>query len=232
MNEPDPTLKAKRIVEAALDRKAELPVVLDMRELTAYADTFIILSGRSDRQVRSIAESIVHELKSNGEPPLGVEGLDDDGRIRRHAEVCRAVLAHGHGAEDAFQDERAALGDGLHAAVKVDRLGQQFQDALLALPNVPDPSVPDGTRTLLPWFGIELELPPDAPPVKLGTIGQARFLIARKPLPARSAADRVGIGLQPARGAARRSRNAGAAAKRSIALKPTLGAACQRVYVT
>ncbi len=48
-----------------------------MRELTAYADTFIILSGRSDRQVRSIAESIVHELKSNGEPPLGVEGLDD-----------------------------------------------------------------------------------------------------------------------------------------------------------
>jgi len=77
MNEPDPTLKAKRIVEAALDRKAELPVVLDMRELTAYADTFIILSGRSDRQVRSIAESIVHELKSNGEPPLGVEGLDD-----------------------------------------------------------------------------------------------------------------------------------------------------------
>jgi len=54
MNEPDPILKAKRIVEAALDRKAELPVVLDMRELTAYA-----------------------ELKSNGEPPLGVEGLDD-----------------------------------------------------------------------------------------------------------------------------------------------------------
>jgi len=54
MNESDPTLKAKRIVEAALDRKAELPVVLDMRELTAYADTFIILSGRSDRQVRSI----------------------------------------------------------------------------------------------------------------------------------------------------------------------------------
>ena len=77
MNEPDPKLKAKRIVEAALDRKAELPVVLDMRELTAYADTFIILSGRSDRQVRSIAESIVHELKSSGEPPLGVEGLDD-----------------------------------------------------------------------------------------------------------------------------------------------------------
>lgn len=77
MSEPDPKLKAMRIVEAALDRKAEQPVVLDMRELTAYTDTFIILSGRSDRQVRSIAEAIVHALKSNGEQPLGVEGLNE-----------------------------------------------------------------------------------------------------------------------------------------------------------
>jgi ribosome-associated protein len=77
MTESNPRQKAIRIVEAALDRKAERPVVLDMRQLTAYADTFIILSGRSDRQVRSIAESIVHALKSTGEQPLGVEGLDD-----------------------------------------------------------------------------------------------------------------------------------------------------------
>lgn len=77
MSEPDPKQKATRIVEAALDRKAEHPVVLDMRKLTAYADTFIILSGRSDRQVRSIAEAIVHALKSSGEQPLGIEGMDD-----------------------------------------------------------------------------------------------------------------------------------------------------------
>jgi ribosome-associated protein len=66
-----------RIVEAALDRKAEEPVVLDVRQLTAYADTFIILSGRSDRQVRSIAEAVIHALKANGEQPLGVEGLEE-----------------------------------------------------------------------------------------------------------------------------------------------------------
>ena len=75
--DPDPKLKAALIVEAALDRKAEEPIVLDVRKLTAYADTFIILSGRSDRQVRSIADAIVHALKSNGEQPLGVEGLDE-----------------------------------------------------------------------------------------------------------------------------------------------------------
>ena len=77
MTETDPTIKARWIVEAALDRKAERPIVLDMRTLTSYADTFVILTGRSDRQVRSIAESILEKLKAQGDAPLGVEGLDD-----------------------------------------------------------------------------------------------------------------------------------------------------------
>lgn len=81
MNQANPeTLfeqKAKRIVEAALERKAERPIVLDMRELTAYADAFIVLTGRSDRQVRSIAEAIAEALEAIDEKPLGVEGLDD-----------------------------------------------------------------------------------------------------------------------------------------------------------
>ena len=80
MNESEtiePIAKAKRIVEAALERMAERPVALDVRELTSYADTFIILSGRSDRQVRSISESVVQALKADGDQPLGVEGLDE-----------------------------------------------------------------------------------------------------------------------------------------------------------
>ena len=48
-----------------------------MRSLTSFADSFIILTGRSDRQVRSIADAVVDVLKANAEPPLGVEGLDD-----------------------------------------------------------------------------------------------------------------------------------------------------------
>jgi len=73
----DPKQKARWIVEAALELKAERPIALDMRTLTSYADSFIVLTGRSDRQVRSITESIVQALKQQGEPPLGVEGLDD-----------------------------------------------------------------------------------------------------------------------------------------------------------
>jgi ribosome-associated protein len=77
MGETDSLTKTKWIVEAALELKAEQPVCLDMRELTAFADTFVILTGRSDRQVRSIADAISHMLKSRGETPLGIEGLDD-----------------------------------------------------------------------------------------------------------------------------------------------------------
>jgi len=74
---PDPKSKARWIVEAALDRKAERPIVLDMRSLTPYADSFVILTAGSSRQVRAVADSIIHTLKTKGDPPLGVEGLDD-----------------------------------------------------------------------------------------------------------------------------------------------------------
>ena len=77
MDAIDPRTKARWIVESALERKAERPIALDMRNLTSYADSFVILTGRSDRQVRSIADAIVDDLKQRGEPPLGVEGLDD-----------------------------------------------------------------------------------------------------------------------------------------------------------
>jgi ribosome-associated protein len=73
----DAVEKARRIVEAALDLKAEDVVVLDMRTLSSFADTFVIASGRSDRHVKSIADSIVAALQQSGEPALGVEGQDE-----------------------------------------------------------------------------------------------------------------------------------------------------------
>ena len=73
----DRTEKARVICEAALDRKAERPVALDVRELTAFTDTFVLLSGNSDRQVRAIADSITRAMKEHGERPLGIEGLQD-----------------------------------------------------------------------------------------------------------------------------------------------------------
>jgi len=74
MTQPyEPTLHP--YVKAALGMKAFNVVVLDVRELTSFADTFIICSGRSHRQVSAIAEFIEHQLKKQGTKPLGVEGL-------------------------------------------------------------------------------------------------------------------------------------------------------------
>jgi ribosome-associated protein len=61
-------------VKAALGRKAQDLVVLDVRVLTSVADSFIICSGRSNRQVTAIAEFIQTELKKAGIKPLNVEG--------------------------------------------------------------------------------------------------------------------------------------------------------------
>jgi len=66
----------KRILESAADVKAEDPQVLDLRNLTSFTDYFVILSGRSDRQVQAIADRILENLSAQKEKPLGVEGYE------------------------------------------------------------------------------------------------------------------------------------------------------------
>ncbi|TMA05621.1 MAG: ribosome silencing factor [Deltaproteobacteria bacterium] len=48
---------------------------MEVREITSIADYFIICSGRSDRQVQSIAQGIEENLSEAGIPPLSVEGI-------------------------------------------------------------------------------------------------------------------------------------------------------------
>ena len=69
----DPALH--RYVQAVLAMKGFDVVLLDLRGLASFADTFIVCSGRSHRQVSAIAEFIVQNLKKEGISPLGVEGL-------------------------------------------------------------------------------------------------------------------------------------------------------------
>ncbi len=61
-------------VQAALGRKAEAVVVLDVHELTSIGDVFIICSGRSNRQVSAIADHIHRFLKDSDIRPLSIEG--------------------------------------------------------------------------------------------------------------------------------------------------------------
>ena len=67
----DKTLLLTRL---ALEKKAYDLVVLDVHALTSIADYFILCSGRSDRQVQSIAQGLEENAADEGVKPYAVEG--------------------------------------------------------------------------------------------------------------------------------------------------------------
>jgi ribosome-associated protein len=61
--------------QAAADKKAGDTVILDVGEVLAITDTFVITSAPNERQVRTIVEEVEKQLKERGGPaPLRVEG--------------------------------------------------------------------------------------------------------------------------------------------------------------
>lgn len=66
--------KSRLAVLAALDKKADDLVLLNVGEVSSFADYFLICTGRSNRQVQAIADEITGALKSAGHMLLGVEG--------------------------------------------------------------------------------------------------------------------------------------------------------------
>ena len=70
----DSRKRALMCINALLENKAKDMVILNVRELSAFADYFIICSGTSDRQVRALASSIQENLKKSRIVPLGIEG--------------------------------------------------------------------------------------------------------------------------------------------------------------
>lgn len=67
--------KALLLSRFALEKKAYDLVLMEVRGITSIADYFIICSGRSDRQVQSIAQGIEENLGAMGTRPLAVEGM-------------------------------------------------------------------------------------------------------------------------------------------------------------
>ncbi|OGP13298.1 MAG: ribosome silencing factor [Deltaproteobacteria bacterium RIFCSPLOWO2_02_FULL_50_16] len=64
------------IAQAALDIKAFDLNVIDVRKHIDFADFFVILSGRSDRQVQAICNNILDKCGKKAVSPLGVEGYN------------------------------------------------------------------------------------------------------------------------------------------------------------
>jgi len=58
------------------DMKGRDIVTLNISKKADFADYMVICSGNSNRHVKSLAQLVVSECRSNGVEPLGLEGND------------------------------------------------------------------------------------------------------------------------------------------------------------
>ena len=76
-------------VQAALDKKAQDVVVLDLRDTPAFTDFFVVCSGQNVRQVQAIADSIEEALRAAKVQAVACRrlrpgGMDPDGLLHVH----------------------------------------------------------------------------------------------------------------------------------------------------
>ena len=78
MNEADELLRLVRVAAAAADdKKADETLIIDVGDVFAVSDYFVITSGSNPRQVHAVADAVEEEVKNAGGPgPARVEGLD------------------------------------------------------------------------------------------------------------------------------------------------------------
>jgi len=75
---PEPRELALLAAEAAAEKKAEDLMVIDVAETLVITAYFVLATGRTDRQVRSIADEVEKVLRERaGVKPLGREGERD-----------------------------------------------------------------------------------------------------------------------------------------------------------
>lgn len=65
------------ICEAALDKKAEDVVVMEMKQRSTICSFFVIISASSTVRVKAIADSIDEAMEENGMRTLHKEGYQD-----------------------------------------------------------------------------------------------------------------------------------------------------------
>jgi ribosome-associated protein len=68
----DPVLM--RAAHAALDKKAEEVVALDLRRTADFTDYFLLASAANQKQLVAIADAILEALRAEGRRPAHIEG--------------------------------------------------------------------------------------------------------------------------------------------------------------
>ena len=76
--EPMNSKRLCKLAHQAIDElKGQDVTELDVRKLTDVTDYLLVVTGRSTRQVKAIAENVIDKAKAAGVRPLGIEGLED-----------------------------------------------------------------------------------------------------------------------------------------------------------
>lgn len=70
----EPLPLAKLCRAAALDKKAEDVVLLDVRGISTVADFFLICSGHSEPHLRAVADEVSRQARAHGVRPRGRDG--------------------------------------------------------------------------------------------------------------------------------------------------------------
>src|SRR5207253_1107619 len=65
---------ARKAAEAALEKKAENVVLVDLRGHASYADILVICSGTNERQLEAVADGVEKSLREGGQRLIGSEG--------------------------------------------------------------------------------------------------------------------------------------------------------------
>ncbi|MBI4005541.1 MAG: ribosome silencing factor [Gammaproteobacteria bacterium] len=65
---------ARIVINALEDLKAVDIKTLDVKRLTSITDMMIIASGKSDRQVKALADKTIEAVNAKHIKPLGIEG--------------------------------------------------------------------------------------------------------------------------------------------------------------
>lgn len=69
--------RVRRALNAAAEKKAIEPTVLDLRGISSFTDFFVIVTGANRRQVQAITDEVVEQSKRHGNPAARVEGYQN-----------------------------------------------------------------------------------------------------------------------------------------------------------
>lgn len=105
---------ARLVVGAALDKKAENLLVLDIRQLSVIADYFVICHGNNERQVQAIVKEIRDQAHKNGYDVRGIEGAEEGRWVL--VDLGDVVIHVFHREEREFYNIERLWGDAPHVS--------------------------------------------------------------------------------------------------------------------